>query len=157
MKKIVLVINFLMLIFSFLWAYKTHWDYEPIIAFFGLICTLIGLLFSETKIYKKNILKIKGNLNKINQDDKKEESKNIETTENKININGDGNTIIQDSKTGDTKKVESKSFETIENKIDIRGESNIVIQNSQTGDIKQVNQKAEKIYNIDKIDNANFS
>jgi hypothetical protein len=97
-KKVMIVINIIALPFSLRWCLKTEWDNHPVIVLLGLICTLVGLVFSETRLFRKNEIKITGNTNLTAQDVTLGEPGANGDAENRIKIKGDGNITLQSVK-----------------------------------------------------------
>ena len=89
MKKSIITLNILALIVALFWLFKTDFDFEPLIVCITLIATLIGLLFKD-KIMSKNIAKIEGDENKVNQTKTKSDK-----SENKVVIKGNKNKVKQ--------------------------------------------------------------
>lgn len=57
-KSILIILNFIILILTIIWAYSTSWhDYEPIIGIFVAASTLIGLLFLNGETFPLGALK----------------------------------------------------------------------------------------------------
>jgi len=53
-KLLYLIVNSIALIIAFIWAYKSNWEFEPIIAVLGFIGTLTALFMSGDKPLNQN-------------------------------------------------------------------------------------------------------